>query len=87
MKYTLGAYTMDVDKPFKSINEAVEYVQERHPELSREDVENHLKPKIMENGTDNSKGTGPEIEESGKGTAKAGKRRAEAGENGEDKPG
>lgn len=86
MKYTIGAYSLDVDKPFDGIDEAVQFVKERHPELSREEIEDNLKPKVRKNGNDNGSGAGKETEESGKANSQSGKRRPEAGQNGENKP-
>ncbi|WP_294267767.1 hypothetical protein [uncultured Chryseobacterium sp.] len=85
MRYTIGAYSLDVDKPFKSVDEAVKFVQKYHPELSREEIEDHITPKIKDDGADHSSGIGKEAEESGKGNAKVSKGRADKVQHGTDK--
>lgn len=85
MKYTIGKYILDVQKPFKNIDEVLKYTKEHHPELSREEIENFIQPKIKDNGTDNSTGTGPKVEESGKGNAKADPGGLAKSPNGKDK--
>jgi hypothetical protein len=85
MKYTIGAYSLDVDKPFESLAHAVKFVQEYHPELNEEEIKAYLRPKIRDHA-DNSSGTRQKIEESGEGTSKVSKGRAETVQNGKDKP-
>jgi len=86
MKYTLGAYTMDTDGPFKNLDAAVKFIQKRHPELTREDAENHLTPKVKDHGTDNSEGTGETAEKGGESSSGTRKGRAEAVEHAEVEP-
>jgi len=73
MKYTIGAYTLDVEKPFKSMDAAVKFTQERHPELSREEIERFIQPKIEDHEPDRSGGVSEQIKESGKSTSKSDK--------------
>lgn len=86
MKYTLGAYTMDTDGPFENLDAAVRFIQDRHPELSREDVENHLTPKVKDHGADNGEGVGKEAEKGGESSTGTRKRRAQASKHAEVKP-
>lgn len=67
MNYTVGAYSFNPGKKFKSNDEAVKHVQERYPELSREEIVNHLKPSIGNESTSTQK----EHSESNSGSAKA----------------
>ena len=50
MKYTVGKYVVVPEKPFSSMQEAVQHIQERHPELARETIEEYLNPEV--NGID-----------------------------------
>lgn len=75
MEYTIGAYTLDVEKPFKSMDAAVKFTQERHPELSREEIEGFIHPKIEDHESDRSGGVSEPVEESGKAAAKTDKGR------------
>lgn len=74
--YTIGTYTLDPGKPFKTMDAAVKFTQERYPELSREEIERFINPKIKEDGTDRPADVHSEPETSGKATAKADKRGA-----------
>lgn len=75
MKYTIGAYNLDVEKPFKNMDAAVEFTQKRYPELSREEIEGFIQPKIENHEPDRSGGILETPEESGKGNAKVDKGR------------
>lgn len=77
-KYSIGAYTLDPTKPFKTMDEAVKFTQDRYPELSKEVIEKHINPKITENATDRSGGIHETAEEGGKSNSKADKRRSES---------
>jgi hypothetical protein len=46
MNYEVGAYNFNVPKPFKTNDEAVKFITERHPELSRDEIVEHLRPQI-----------------------------------------
>lgn len=50
MKYTVGKYVIVPEKPFTTMEKAVQYIQEKYPELGKESIEEHLTPKI--DGTD-----------------------------------
>lgn len=67
MKYKIGAYSFDVSKPFKTNDEAIKHVQERYPELSKDEIVKHLKPSIKDESTSAQK----EHSESNSGSAKA----------------
>ncbi|MGH1520534.1 hypothetical protein [Chryseobacterium sp. JK1] len=56
-KYYVGAYVIVPEKPFTSMDKAVDYIQARHPELSRETIEERIDPKIKLDGTDKSDNT------------------------------
>jgi len=52
--YKVGLYTISPEKPFSSLEQAVEYIQKIYPELDKESIENYLTPKIETNGKDKS---------------------------------
>lgn len=54
MKYTVGKYEFAPEKPFPSMEKAVQYVQGKYPELSDQTIKKFLNPKIPENGKDKS---------------------------------
>lgn len=68
MKYTIGAYIFDPGKKFKSNDEAVKHVQERYPELSKEEIITHLKPSIGNEPTSTEKEHSESNSRSAKGT-------------------
>lgn len=88
MIYTIGAYTLNPQKPFKTMDEVVKFTQERHPELSKEVIEKYINPKITEkNEPDKSGGIHQETKESGKTTSKANKGGDKSEGSAEDQPG
>lgn len=54
MEYAVGIYKIVPPKPFPSFEKAVEYIQEKYPELDIKTIEKHLTPKITNNGNDKS---------------------------------
>ncbi|MGU3377624.1 hypothetical protein [Chryseobacterium sp. M5A1_1a] len=52
--YKVGKYTIVPEKPFSSMEDAVQHIQKRHPELDHDTIERYLSPKIIENGKDQS---------------------------------
>ncbi|MDQ1855758.1 hypothetical protein RAH34_04320 [Chryseobacterium sp. WLY505] len=52
MEYAVGTYKIVPPKPFPSFEKAVEYIQEKYPELDVKTIEKHLTPKISNNGKD-----------------------------------
>lgn len=54
MEYAVGIYKIVPSKPFPSFEKAVEYIQEKYPELDVKTIEKHLTPKITNNGKDQS---------------------------------
>ncbi len=54
MRYTVGKYVIVPPKPFRSFEEAVQYIQEIYPELDKGTIEKHLTPKITDSGSDKS---------------------------------
>lgn len=54
-KYTVGKYAIVPEKPFRSFEEAVQYIQEKYPELERVTIEKFLTPKITDNAADQSR--------------------------------
>ncbi|WP_312394771.1 hypothetical protein [Chryseobacterium sp.] len=76
MNYTVGKYSFSVGKAFKTLAEAVEYIQEKAPELSEKVIEKMLKPKIVENANNNSGTVSEKPEEPGKGISKNNKGRS-----------
>ncbi len=54
MEYAVGIYKIVPPKPFPSFEKAVEYIQEKYPELDVKTIEKHLTPKITNNGNDKS---------------------------------
>ncbi|MEN5308746.1 hypothetical protein ABE425_14615 [Chryseobacterium cucumeris] len=54
MEYAVGKYKIVPPKPFPSFEKAVEYIQEKYPELDVKTIEKHLTPKITNNGNDKS---------------------------------
>lgn len=59
MKYNIGKYVVVPPKPFTSMDEAVQYIQERFPELGRQSIEKHLTNLVKEDG-DNKPGNSSE---------------------------
>lgn len=53
-KYTVGKYAIVPEKPFRSFEEAVQYIQKKYPELDEATIEKFLTPKITTNGNDQS---------------------------------
>lgn len=72
--YTIGTYTLDPGKPFKTMDAAVKFTQERYPELSREEIERFITPKIKEDGEDKSDKADGQHEAAGKSPSKTDKR-------------
>lgn len=54
MEYAVGIYKIVPPKPFQSFENAVEYIQEKYPELDVKTIEKYLTPKITNNGNDKS---------------------------------
>jgi hypothetical protein len=54
MTYKVGRYSIAPPKPFKTMDQAVQYIQEIYPELDKETIEKHITPSIKENDTDKS---------------------------------
>lgn len=54
MEYAVGIYKIVPPKPFRSFEAAVEYIQEKYPELDVKTIEKHLTPKITNNVNDKS---------------------------------
>lgn len=51
MNYKVGLYNIDSgEKPFKSNDEAVVYIQKRHPELLKDEIVKYITPKIEGDG-------------------------------------
>lgn len=71
-KYTVGRYTIVPPKPFPSFDKAVEYIQEKYPELDRVTIEKFLTPKITNNATDQSRNISEENSVIDKGSTEAG---------------
>jgi hypothetical protein len=69
MKYTLGKYTFDPEKPFKSYDDAIAWIHQRHPEVSGDSIRKRLIPKIKEDESIESGGSGEELGESNTGDA------------------
>lgn len=67
MNYTVGAYSFNPGKKFKSNDEAVKHIQERYPELSKDEIIEHLKPSIGNESISTQK----EHSESDSGSSKA----------------
>lgn len=80
MNYKVGKYNIDVQKPFKTTADAVKFIQERHPELSKEEIEMYLKRKVNESNI-------VKVEDSKDNTesAKIGRRGGKVDESGTDK--
>lgn len=58
MKYTVGTYVIVPEKPFPSFEKAVQYIQEKFPELEEVTIEKFLTPKVKkEDGNDKSGNT------------------------------
>ncbi|WP_336716268.1 hypothetical protein [Chryseobacterium mucoviscidosis] len=72
--YRLGAYTFDPPEPFGNIEEAVSFIQDRHPEVSEKAIRERLSPKIPENGNNNTERFDGEAEQTGESLPKANKR-------------
>lgn len=85
MNYSVGNYKYSIPKPFKNLNEAVSYIQNVHPELTKEVIERMITPKIKEDGNDKSSGVPQETAESRKGTSKTNKGGSEQAGNPESK--
>ncbi|AZB01291.1 hypothetical protein EG359_17455 [Chryseobacterium joostei] len=54
MKYTVGKYVIVPEKPFSSMDKAVQYIQGAYPELDKETIDKYLYPKIKEDGDNKS---------------------------------
>ncbi|WP_278494943.1 hypothetical protein [Chryseobacterium arthrosphaerae] len=54
MKYTVGKYVFAPEKPFQSFEKAVQYIQDKYPELDEVTIEKFLTPKIKRYGNDQS---------------------------------
>ncbi|MGG7470769.1 hypothetical protein ACVVIH_20455 [Chryseobacterium arthrosphaerae] len=72
MEYYIGKYKVVPPKPFNSINEALEYIQEKYPELDTVTIEKFLTPKIVDNGSNKSGNLSEENSASDKGDAETG---------------
>ena len=46
MKYEVGKYVIVPEKPFSSMENAVQYIQGKYPELDRITIEQYLTPKV-----------------------------------------
>ncbi|MGU3377472.1 hypothetical protein [Chryseobacterium sp. M5A1_1a] len=60
MKYSIGKYVVVPPKPFISMEEAVQYIQERFPELGRQSIEKHLTHLVKEDGDNKSRNSSEE---------------------------
>ena len=65
MEYAIGIYKIVPPNPFQSFENAVEYIQEKYPELDVKTIQKYLTPKITENG-DNQSGNISEENTTGK---------------------
>jgi len=83
MKYTVGAYSFNPGKKFKSNSEAVKHVQERYPHLGEDEIVKHLKPSIKDESYQPS-GTIEKSSESEKANTKTGERSADRKQAGKD---
>lgn len=83
MNYTVGAYSFNPGKKFKTNNEAVKHVQERYPHLSEDEIVKHLKPSINDE-SDKSTNASQENSESETGNSKAGPKSSERKPAGKD---
>lgn len=54
MKYTVGKYVIVPEKPFPSMEKAVQYIQGDYPELDKQTIEKYLNPKVESNGNNKS---------------------------------
>lgn len=59
MKYTVGNYVIVPEKPFTSMDKAVQYITGQYPELTKETIEKYLNPSI-ENNVEDQSGNIPE---------------------------
>ncbi|MFP7656082.1 hypothetical protein [Chryseobacterium proteolyticum] len=82
--YTVRRYTIVPPKPFKTLDQAVQYIQEKYPELDKETIEKYINPSIKENGTDKSGNTSEKAAGSPKTSSKAGTGGIEEGPAGKD---
>lgn len=57
MKYNVGNYVFVPEKPFSSMEEAVQYIQEKRPELDKETIYKHLTPRVKTDGSSKSNDT------------------------------
>lgn len=71
-QYTVGKYKIVPPKPFQSIDEAVEYIQQTYPELDRQTIEKFLTPKITNDGNNKSGNLSEENSASDQGDTEAG---------------
>ncbi|MDR3026060.1 hypothetical protein [Chryseobacterium sp.] len=71
MEYAVGIYKIVPPKPFPSFEQAVEYIQEKYPELDVKTIEKHLTPKIINNAPDQSRYISEENSAVDKGSSKA----------------
>lgn len=85
MKYQVGAYKISPGKSFNSNDEAVSFIQKRHPELSREEIISKIKPSIKEDDVDNRGRITEEAEQIGEGSSKANKKLSSSEQSGGNK--
>ncbi|WP_241287477.1 hypothetical protein [Chryseobacterium indologenes] len=71
MKYQVGRYVIVPEKPFPSMEKAVQYIQEKYPELEKVTIEKFLTPKVEDNGGNQSGNTSEENSVSPEDGAKA----------------
>lgn len=72
MVYSIGKYKVVPQKPFPTMEKAVEYIQENYPELDKVTIENYLTPKISDYGKDQSGNLSEENSTSDKDNTEAG---------------
>lgn len=46
MEYSVGKYVIVPPKPFPTMEKAVQYIQERYPELDKVTIEKYLTPSV-----------------------------------------
>lgn len=83
MNYTVGAYSFNPGKKFKSNNEAIKHVQERYPHLTEDEIVKNLKPSINDE-SNQSTGTIKESSEGEKTNTKTGERSSDRKQAGKD---
>lgn len=72
MEYNIGKYKVVPPKPFTSMDQAVEYIQNVFPELGRQSIEKYLMSKIKEDGSNKSGNLSEENSVSDKGDTETG---------------